>query len=104
MPGASISSLGGMNPPDTESGKPNLLHAERRLAARSRELDALQAIGRVAAEAPSVDGLCDAVIAALHTAEELDVVLDAILRSVSHREASPSNVHHTLTISTPSPK
>jgi len=66
-----------MNPPDTESGKPDLRHAERRLAARSRELDALQAIGRVAAEAPTVDALCDAVVAALHATEELDVVLVA---------------------------
>ena len=33
---------------------------------------------------------------------ELDVVLDAILRSLSHRRASPSTVH-TLTLSRRSP-
>lgn len=66
-----------MSPSDTDTGKPDPRHTERRLAARSRELDALQSIGRVAAEAASVDALCDAVIATLHRVEELDLVLAA---------------------------
>ena len=49
--------------------------AERRLAARGRELDALQALGRRAAEAETPDELFASVIAALHRSGGLDLAL-----------------------------
>jgi two-component system NtrC family sensor kinase len=66
-------------PPELDSGSApaEVERAERRLAARSRELDALQTLGRRAAEARTPDELFVTVIAALHRAEELDLALVA---------------------------
>jgi two-component system NtrC family sensor kinase len=64
-------------PPELDSGRvsPDLHRARRRLAARSRELDALQLLGRRAAEARSPEELFASVAAALHQLDELDLVL-----------------------------
>ena len=66
-------------PAELDSGRApaEVERAERRLAARSRELDALQRLGRRAAEAQTADELFVTVIAALHRAEELDLALVA---------------------------
>jgi two-component system NtrC family sensor kinase len=51
--------------------------AERRVAARGRELEALQALGRRAAEAHAPESLFDSVLAALHRVDELDLAIVA---------------------------
>lgn len=62
-------------PPELEPGSraPNLREARRRLAARSRELDVLQSMGRRAAEARVPLDLFSTVLAALDRTHELDL-------------------------------
>ena len=62
-------------PPELEPGSraPNLREARRRLAARSRELDVLQSMGRRAAEARVPLDLFATVLAVLDRTHELDL-------------------------------
>ena len=53
----------------------DVLRARRRLAAQGRELEALQSLGRRAAEARTPDELVQSVVDALHRVEELDAAL-----------------------------
>jgi two-component system NtrC family sensor kinase len=64
-------------PPELDAGHvpADLRRVRRRLAARSRELDALQALGRSAAEARAPEELFSSVVAAVHRAEPLDLAL-----------------------------
>ena len=57
------------------SESPDLREATQRLAARSRELDVLQSMGRRAAEAYGPQELFDSVLAVLSRAQELDLAL-----------------------------
>ncbi len=57
------------------SEPPDLRQATERLAARSRELDLLQSMGRRAAEAHGAQELFASVLAVLSGAEELDLAL-----------------------------
>jgi two-component system NtrC family sensor kinase len=64
-------------PPELETSNlaSNLRRARSRLAARSRELEALQSLGRCAAEARSPEELFAAVVAAVHQSDDLDLAL-----------------------------
>jgi len=59
------------------SGQADVKRAERRLAARTRELDLLQALGRHAAEARSARELFSATISVLQLGEEIDLAVVA---------------------------
>jgi two-component system NtrC family sensor kinase len=59
------------------SGKADLKLAERRLAARTRELDLLQALGRNAAEARTARELFSATISVLQLGEDIDLAIVA---------------------------
>jgi two-component system NtrC family sensor kinase len=58
-------------------GQADVKSAERRLAARTRELDLLQALGRHAAEAKSARELFSATISVLQLGEEIDLAVVA---------------------------
>jgi signal transduction histidine kinase len=60
---------------DPHNDRAEVRRAQRRLAARSRELDALQVLGRRAAEARAPEELFAAVIEVVHRDDPLDLAL-----------------------------